>query len=505
MKLISMNLDKTKNLIKKVENSKISLFYSITTFFFAITLRNFLEIFSSHGKIFFEAFSHFYASYTFLAIVLIILFYFATKERIKKISRVILPSFLILNLVPVLDIILSFGRGYHIGYITPGLLKFFTFFGPFNEMTVTPGIRIEIALVVFGAFIYFFIKNRDILKSLFFSFLTYSLLFAYCSMPFFVQLLFNAFGLEYEFSHIIMRNSYLLLILIFGTFLLYLYNKNYFSEILRDVRPLRLLHFELMFVLGVVLALILSPSTIKLTQNALFQWIFIITSIVFAWMFSVVTNNFADYKIDKITNKKRPFITEKIPIDKYKKISWILFLLAMVYSSAVSFTVLFLIFLFIGNYFIYSMRPLRLKKVLFFSKLSISLNSLVLFMLGYSFITGRIGFPNSIVVFFLIFFTAAVNFIDIKDYFGDKKADIKTLPVIFGLRRSKIIIGFFVLISYLVQYKIYDDSNLLLPSLTFGLVQFFLINKKKYEEKYVFMVYLSSLIILIFYLLMFKI
>jgi len=499
-------LYKAKRLVNKIENCRISFIYFISTFFFATTLRNFLEIFSSNGKILSEAFFHFYTSYICLAMAFIILFYFATKEKIERISRVILPSFFILNLVPVIDIILSFGRGYHIGYIfNPDLIKFFTFFDLFNFMTITPGMKIEIMLVILGSFIYFLIKKVPVVRSLFFSFLTYSLLFVYCSMPFFVQLFLNFFGLEYDFSHLLMTNFYLLLILILGIYLFYLYNKKYFIEILKDIRPLRLLHFELMFVFGAVLARLLSSTTLQMTDNTIFHLIFIVTSIASAWIFSVVTNNFIDYKIDKITNKKRPSITGKIPTENYKKISLIFLLVAIIYSSAVNFTFLFLTILFIGNYFLYSMPPLRLKRVTFLSKIFISLNSLALFMAGYSFVTGTIEFSNTIVVFFLIFFTAAVNFIDIKDYEGDKKAGIKTIPVVFGLKKGKIIIGLFFLISYLIQYRIYNDFNLFIPSAILGSIQFFLINRRNYKENHVFLVYIISIVILILYLLMFKV
>lgn len=495
-------LDKIERVIKTIETSKTPFVYFICTFFSAIILRNFLEIFSTGQKLSFAFFSHFDVSYVFLAMALIILFHFATKEKVQKISRVVLPSFLILNIVPIVDMISSFGKGYQITYISPSLLNFFTFFGPFNGNGMSLGIRIEVALVILGSFTYFFIKNRNIKKSLLFLFLTYCLIFIYCSFAFLVPLSLTVLGIDFELSEILVGNFYLFFIFFLGVWLFYLYNKRYFVEIVKDIRILRLIHFELMFVFGAVLATILSPMSFQLTGDTLFYWIFLIVAIASAWLFAIITNNLADYQIDKITNKTRPTVTGKIPMKHYKKLPWAFFLIAALYSSTVNFTSLFLILLFMGNGFLYSMPPLRFKRITFFSKLFISLNSLILFMLGYNFISGNMDIPAVVAVFFLVFFTAAVNFIDIKDYRGDKKAGIKTLPVIFGLRKSKIIIGLFFLIVYSAVYIIFRDIYLIPSLIILGLTQFFLINRKKYNEKPVLVVYLFSVILLIFYLIL---
>lgn len=496
-------LTKIKEIITILESNKIPFHYFILTFFFAITLRYFLEIFSDEdAEILLTRYSHYYLFGICLAFALIILFYFATKEKIEKISRVILPSFLILISVPILDLILSLGKGYNVAYMQPGihknmLLRFFTFFGPFNGIGITPGMRIEITLVIIASFLYFLIKKQSIIRSLIFSLLTYSLIFISLAMPFVYTAFLKIFGLEATLTELSVRNFYLLLIFILGIWLFYLYNKRYFIEIIKDIRPFRLLHFELMFILGIVLAKFLFSYTIQLTQDTLLYWFLIIVAILFAWLFSVITNNMVDYDIDKITNKTRPSVSKKIPIEHYKKISWIFLIFAIVYSSAVNFITLFLILLFIGNYFLYSMPPFRLKRIPFFSKLFISLNSLVLVILGYSFVTEELNIPWIITAFFLIGFTAVINFIDIKDYRGDKEAGIKTIPTIFGLRKSKIIIGSFFLFLYPLTYFIIKKRYLIIPLIILGIIQFFLINRKNYSEKPVFIVYLASIIMLI--------
>lgn len=115
--------DKTKDLISAVENSKKPYIYFVLTFFFAATLRNFLELFSTEGSLSFIEFYHYYLSYIALALALILLFYLATKENIERLSRIVLPCFMILNLVPILDLVMSGGRGFNITYMIPESMK----------------------------------------------------------------------------------------------------------------------------------------------------------------------------------------------------------------------------------------------------------------------------------------------------------------------------------------------------------------------------------------------
>jgi 4-hydroxybenzoate polyprenyltransferase len=229
-----------------------------------------------------------------------------------------------------------------------------------------------------------------------------------------------------------------------------------------------------------------------------FPFVFTIFSIVMAWLFSVITNNIEDRNIDSVSNRERPSVTEKIPSEFYKTTGWIVLLLSVISAISANFSILFLIFLFMGNYFLYSMPPVRFKRVPFFSKIIPSINSFIILLTGYVFLCDSLRFfPGEIIFFFLIFVTASMNFIDIKDYEGDKKGGIKTLPVLMGLEKSKILIGLFFLISYIAAYYLLDFPPygylLIIP----GLIQFFLINRKNYSEEPLFIVYFITLILII--------
>ncbi|MBU1205248.1 MAG: UbiA family prenyltransferase [Nanoarchaeota archaeon] len=501
-----------KKIINSLENSKIPFIYFILTFIFVVSLRNFIELFSDSdtSQISFAEFFHYDVSYIALAMVIIILLYFFIKKDVLKIARVVLTSFLILLIVPIIDLIWSFGKGLNMAYMLPGyhsniMQRFFTFFGDFSGLGITPGIRVEIIIVLLGVFFYIYINSSRIVKSLLGVLFAYPIYFFYLAAPFLAKGLLEIFGLTYKYSDSLMTSFFLLVILFAGIFIAYISNKKYFRLIIKDIRPFRLLHFELMFFIGFIIGFN-KFGTFVLDSTNIFSFIFIPAGIAFAWLYSVITNNIVDYDIDKISNNNRPLIESKIDKGIYCRLSWIILFIALFYPLMVSFKVFFMILLFIGNYFLYSMPPLRLKRIPLFSKMIIAFNSLILVMLGFIISTGKLeGFPVILIAFFLIGFTLVINFIDIKDYEGDKKAGIKTLPVILGLKKSKFIIGLFFLLTYLGSYLLIKNLYLIPVLFTFGITEFLLINRKNYNEKPVFFVYLLSLALFIMYLIIFKI
>ncbi len=501
-----------KKIINSLENSQIPFIYFILTFIFVISLRNFIELFSDTdtSQISFEEFFHYDISYMVLAMVIIILLYFFIKKDVLKITKIVLPSFLILLIVPIIDLIWSLGKGLNMAYMLPGyhsnlMQRFFTFFGDFSGLGITPGIRIEIIIVLLGVFFYIYINSSRIIKSLLGILFAYPIYFFYLAAPFLVKGLLEIFGLTYKYSDSLMTNFFLLVILFAGIFIAYISNKRYFRLIIKDIRPFRLLHFELMFLIGFIIGFN-KFGTFVLDSANIFSFIFIPAGIAFAWIYSVITNNIVDYDIDKISNNNRPLIESKINNGIYCRLSWIILFIALFYPLMVSFKAFFMILLFIGNYFLYSMPPLRLKRIPLFSKMIIAFNSLILVMLGFIISTGKLeGFPVILIAFFLIGFTLVINFIDIKDYEGDKKEGIKTLPVILGLKKSKFIIGLFFLLAYLAVYFLINNLYLIPVLLIFGIIGFLLINRKNYNEKPLFLVYLLSLVLFIIYLIIFKI
>ena len=91
---------------------------------------------------------------------MILLVKLITKENVRKIAQVILSCYAIIILPPILDLILSGGKGYYMTYLFPGihndlLQRLVTFGGNFSGEGITPGMRIE-GLIIFIASFFLF-------------------------------------------------------------------------------------------------------------------------------------------------------------------------------------------------------------------------------------------------------------------------------------------------------------------------------------------------------------
>ena len=502
---------KFKKLIKHIENPEIPIVYYIMFFFFVVTIRNFWEMFIYGSPILLVFHWHYTIGYTTLALALIIILHYAVRSKIKKILRVVLSGFIFIFLAPIFDYIITrpdyYIEKYYIGYLEPGFAgnmwhRFFTFFGPYaDRAAATPGVRIEIFIILVAFFIYIFIKKKSWIRSLIFTLITYAVIFAFFALPYFVKGFLKIFDLFYEYSNALMVNFLLLLFLILASIVFYLYSKKYFITILKDIRILRLIHFELMFFVGALLALMNVPDTmiLELNQDSVFHWIFFVIAIACACIFSLITNNITDYNLDKINSPERPLTSSKISIKHYRIMAAIFFILASIYSLSVHFIFFMMIFMFMGFYFIYSMPPLRLKIIPILSKFLIAVNSLILIMMGFLYVSGDATIPPKIVIFTLLGFTAVINFIDIKDYKGDKAHGIKTLPTILGLKKSKILIAIFMLLTYLASFFVLKSLYLFIVFTFIGFLQVYFITSSNYKEKPVFITYIVSILVFIIY------
>ena len=511
-KLVQCILQMANRIIYGIENTRAPFFIFIFTFITFVTLRNFIQPFSGYEKISSTTFIHYYLFHILLALALIVLFRIATQSPIKKVARVVLIGHIVAIIPPVLDFLISGGAGLWETYLIPGehsqlLLRFFTFFGDFKEFGVTPGMRMEIGLALVAGFLYIYTKRRNLIKGIWYTFLVYTTIFCFISAPFILKAIIELFGFTYNYSDRLFIDFYSAISILLGIVIAILVNKQYFLIILRDMRLLRVFYFLSMFTIGISIGL--SVGNFGLTIHKIFHLLFITASIVCAFMYSVITNNFADYDIDRVSNPKRPLFNATVNIDVYQKLAWIFLGLALFYSAIVDFTTLFLIVLFIGIYYLYSMPPIRFKRVTFFSKLAISTNSLALTLLGFFTITGRlhdvvpsIQYPSMIFPIYLIGITAMANIIDIKDYLGDKQSGIRTLPVIFGLARAKVIIGLLFVLTYSMLFFVVRFLNAPLYwffiIMCLGIAQFILINWRKYRESAVFVVMLVTIWLIIY-------
>jgi len=171
-------------------------------------------------------------------------------------------------------------------------------------------------------------------------------------------------------------------------------------------------------------------------------------------------NQVYDLEIDRINKPRRPIPMGIITPDEALSLSWILYLItlwrAATFANGAFATIVLVLMLFT---ILYSVPPARLKKRLWISNLSIALpRGLLGFVAGWSIL----GNPFNPLPWFLglisfLFLIGATTTKDFTDSPGDRKFGIRTLPVVFGVKKAIIMSApFLVLPFFLIPIGIWN-------------------------------------------------
>lgn len=486
------------SIISKIEAKNSPFFYFLFVFFFSIVVRNFLEVITYREIKLSDWYAHMHYSTYYLALVgwIIILIKVFVKEKTETIAKVVLTFMPIIIICPIIDFGVHQFADFHqvLGYLSPELhgnffSQYFLFFGNHIGEKLGPsiGYRIEVLFVLIGLAIYIWVKTENLIKA-FLGFLAlYTLIYFFCSTPYVLK---NFLGLSPYSPQLV--PYYLLLTLFSGLLIFYSNFKKETLILIKDFRWLRLGFYELIFLFGLVYGLT-NGGIIK--ASIIYQGVFTLIAIAFSWKYAVMINNLEDLKIDAVSNPSRPLL-QNFNTSFYKTISWWVLVISMVFSLYADVVIWQFITIFSLNYFIYSAEPLRLKRIPILSKLPIAVNILLLFLLGNIYVGNNTSnIPNEIIWFIIIGGTLALNFIDIKDFEGDKKAGIKTLPVLIGLKPAKFILGITFLGGHLLGFLFTDSSTTYFVLVGLGILQLIFITSKKYSDSKVVGTFLVAILI----------
>jgi len=288
-----------RKIIAYLENPEIPFGYFILSLLFWITLRNFLEIFSDRAVVSFKLFAplhplyyvaykglvisylHYYLSWISVILGIGLLAFLFTKESLGKIFRVAFSLSFILNITPLVDLIVTKGAGANIAYIYPSALSQF-FPLPAN---MTAGMSVTFATTLILFFTYCFFKTNRIRMSLLATLIVHIVLSLFGAMALFLKAV-TPLPLIRIFTLIIFAE----ILIIF-----FIQNRVFFKTLLKDIRPFRILHSELMFVLGIFLA---GPGLYALLQKEFLSFLLIIVGIFLAGL--SVAGIFAGYVMPSI-------------------------------------------------------------------------------------------------------------------------------------------------------------------------------------------------------------
>lgn len=297
---------------------------------------------------------------------------------------------------------------------------------------------------------------------------------------------------------------FLFLFIISLFFVFFLFNRKKFIVVVSNMRPFRSIHYCGLTLFGVFVGYMIlrDTSTCSLAHPSTFIPIAgIIISMFFAFQSAVTLNDVFDVQSDKISNPNRPLIRKQLTKTEMKYLSLFYMSISLLLAISINPSTFALILCSLTLSLIYSVPPIRLKRFFPVSSFILALAALISILLGYSIFVnwnGLLSFPRAIVFFVLIIFTLAVNIKDIKDSSGDKKTGVKTLPVLIGNHKSRIAIGLFVLISYILIVIFLKKPILFIPAILFGIISMVIIVKKRLSEKPVFVLYFLFTLILAF-------
>lgn len=328
--------------IKNVEQSTASIFNFFIFFTFIVLSRTFLEFIYTKDHLKLENFAHIYISFFWVASSLMVLtkiFFF--EDELEAIARKIFSAMAIIILPPIIDLLISQGKGLYLSYYTPWEFEkvpgfwqsFFTFFGHYRGYGATPGIQIELALGLLLSFLYSFsYKNKKFLPSVLYSITIYLTVMVLGYFPYLWDLLFKWLNIVFYFNHHNFAILFLLLIILNLNLLFILEKPRDFKILIKKILKSEIYYFFLIAGIGLFWAYE-SMGKFEWDQDKYFRLILFFLSMLFAQIFFI-------------------FVREKKNLERFE---WSILILSFITTAYLGFLSFFFYLIYwIGNYLIIS-------------------------------------------------------------------------------------------------------------------------------------------------------
>lgn len=501
-----------------IENSKTTFGLWMTAFVCLILARllveNWLFGFKAYSAVFlWYELTHNLSFFLLSFLLFLPIFQYFARVSLSVASNILLFGFLVILSPPVIDFVVSGGKGLWSFYIfdgLPGLIsRYFTFFGDRPDMGITYGVRVEVALVTVLFGLYVFVKTKRYARAFFAALSAYSLLFFLGTFPSWAAMLIE--GLSEKqwilrasavagvflspfafFSRDLVDPRSLLnakMSLVYATILpfvvgtwLFVREKSIFFALFRNARlPQTVYHAGLLFV-GMGLSVLFASAKFSFGLFDMLAIFLLLVAVVSAWLASVVVNDCFDTAIDAETNASRPLSSGTIPIFLYRAIGAGFFAVSILFSALVSPRAALFLLLYQAVAWAYSAPPFRLKRFPVLASFTSAVASVLVLFLGFLTLAplGTIGtLPVSFVFLFLFAYTISIPLKDFKDIAGDAKDGVWTLPVLLGTEKAKLAIGSGIFLSYLASVFVFRAPALFIPALLFGGASFWTVISMK--------------------------
>ncbi|NTW26856.1 MAG: UbiA family prenyltransferase [Candidatus Moranbacteria bacterium] len=521
----------TAEITTSQENEPFSLFKIIATVFSIIFIRIFIENFSSPSGtgyffswqgILLHASMYFFSVFLSLALLTRIF----TKESFENILTLLTKIFTFILIAPLFDLALDGSIASSMRYVPVNFESIIPFFfkmmNPFSSQGITVGMHISAYLIFISLAIFVYKKTNSLLKSFFFLFASYFLIFLYAIIPGIITMftadnmpvaltyalilkqswitttIENLFSFQDtlwqgDYMHdILMARIFWILIFAQTTIIFFIANPKLRTPLRKNLRIERIVFWFIVAAIGIFTSQKKSGSIdIQNAANIITLIIFFILIALNAWL-AIFINDAEDVKIDAISNKNRPLAKKEISAKDWNEIQLMLFIFIVFGLATINKATALLLILAQSAYYIYSARPLRLKKHFIFSSILVGSAAVFISMAGFFLVSPDqhiTAFPAKLIFLIGISFAIISNKKDIKDYEGDKKDGMRTMPVVFGQKKANYIIATLYGLIVILMPIILNIYSMLPIAACIALFAFFLFTKKTYEEKYIFLLF----------------
>jgi 4-hydroxybenzoate polyprenyltransferase len=260
-----------------------------------------------------------------------------------------------------------------------------------------------------------------------------------------------------------------------------------------------------MLALGVVLGYMKFPGSFNFTPpfNHL-VYISIIASASLTWMAAVNVNDIYDKVGDRLTNKRRPLPARTLTPSEFHNVTLMYFIGSAFFGLLVSYQFFTLMMAYQAVAALYSMPPIRLKRYPVISKLCIGLASVLMLAAGYVAVNPNgdlTGIPTQEVLFIFFGFALASHVIELKDCESDRQMGVMSLPVLLGVKSAKTVVAIFIAVTFLASPIAFNSTILWPPAILWALLSVIILTRMEFQEKYVFIAYLTYIIFVLIALL----
>jgi len=270
----------------------------------------------------------------------------------------------------------------------------------------------------------------------------------------------------------------------------------------KNFRPYRSVHYSGLVIGGALIACWQSGQVDYILHYGL-RTISLAAAIILAFQSACVLNDFYDVEGDKSTNPARPLSSNSVSEGLYRRWGYLCFAASLLLSALAGLFPLVMIIMFQILYTVYSMPPLRLKRIFPINTAIIAVNGLIAMAAGFGIIAGFETFyflPSRLALTIGVVFITSINMIYIKDRKSDMLAGIKSIPTMMSERASRRVIALLTVAAYFSVPLILGISSLYIFSFIGAAFGAYWVLRKKWNEGPYFITYFIYYVIMIYYI-----